>query len=105
MELPDIYVPESLRPQEKKRPENTTYAIGYTSDTRSFGMAYGPTEVLQEMLDTVPKDEEGRIAVLIAFPGRMDNWESEGILYYWNNDSWVRNKGFNQMFNPTINLR
>jgi hypothetical protein len=100
--LPNEYIPKSLRPQpEDQRPDKAKFAIGYTKDAKSFGMAYGPTENLVEMLDTVPLKEEGMITVIYAYPGKGDKWR-EGILYIWSADEkdpssgvWIKNNKFN----------
>lgn len=93
MNLPDEYIPKSLRKIDQPPPnKNTIYAIGHTDDMKSFGMSDGPTENLDQMLETVPQIYENKITVLIAFAGNNDNWKGDKVLYFWNNNRWKRVK-------------
>jgi hypothetical protein len=101
MNLPREYIPKSLRKQpEEQKPDFAIFAIGYTKDMKHFSMAYGPTESLQEMLDIVPDLKKEMITVMLAYPGKNDNWK-EGVIYIWSvdeNDSnsgiWIKNNKF-----------
>ena len=101
MNLPLEYIPKSLRKQpEEQKPDFAIFAIGYTKDMKAFGMAYGPTESLQEMLDIVPETKEGMITVMLAYPGKNDSWK-ESVIYIWSIDEkdpksgiWMKNNRF-----------
>jgi len=111
--LPPTYIPKSLRKSEEQqepKPDFAIFAIGYTNDAKTFGMHYGPTESLQEMLDTIPETKEGMITVIVAFPGKNDIWK-EGIIYIWNIDEkdpksgiWIKNNKFPDIDVP-LNIR
>jgi hypothetical protein len=59
------------------KPSGTLYSIGYQDAPHSYGMAFGPTPNLGDMLDVVPGED--RPAFIFQF---KDN--SEKRVYHWN---------------------
>jgi hypothetical protein len=83
-ELPDEYIPKSLRPEKKKK-QSVMYAVGYKELGReSYGMFDGPTPKLEEMLEVVPRESK---------PCYIFKYNSDGTeerIYQWQNDKWKK---------------
>lgn len=63
---------------------NDAYAIGYEHRPNEFGMAYGPTPNLDEMLEVMPGDDECAACLF-----RFDETNgTEEIIYRWQDGGW-----------------
>ena len=84
--LPTSYKPSSLVPSKDKKRKKVMYAIGYHQGKSSYGMAYGPTDQLKEMLEIVPDEKDP------AFIFRFNADGTDEHLYKWNKkrEAWVR---------------
>lgn len=87
--LPDEYVPESIRPEDRKRRKSIAYACGYEDKPNSFGMFHGPNPDLKQMLDVVP-DREDESPCIIRF--NLDG--TDEVLYRWDESKrcWRKQK-------------
>jgi len=77
-DLPDEYVPTSLRPEKPEPRDHVEYAVGYEEKPGSYGMTDGPSPSLQEMLEVVP-DEPRKWPCVVRF--NKDG--TDEILYRW----------------------
>lgn len=90
MTLPKRYVPKSLQPVPSPWRE-LCYAVGVEHKPGMFGMVYGPTPTLEEMLETVPAPlygEPGHVLLPIWLI-RFNTDGSETLLYRWCDSAWV----------------
>lgn len=71
-DLPERYVPSSLRP--------TMYGIGF-ADGDDYAMTHGPVPDIFKLLDIVPEDDEQRREMLILQLSDTDG--KHIIIYRW----------------------
>lgn len=91
-DLPDEYVPKSLRPPEQSPPRQEGWACGYKDDQggEGYAMFAGPFPSVFDALEVVPQEAAG-----VAPPTYLIHFLADGteeIVYRWNSNKhcWYR---------------
>jgi hypothetical protein len=77
-DLPEEYVPKTLRKEEPTPRDKVIYAVGHRDGLATYGMTDGPFPTLEEALEVAPSDDAKNCVVL-----RLNKDGTDEVLYHW----------------------